>query len=62
MLKEIDEVYSYLRSLSVNNDVLYRKRFITKKMTLWSELNLPVTPFSYLLKDHFVSQIIALDG
>ena len=49
LLKELDEVYRYVRTLTINNVLIDKtKNHITNKMILWIELKIPVTPSAHL--------------
>ena len=63
LLKEKDDVYRCVRTLSID-DILIDKRRIHIKhtMILWRELKLPVTPSTHLLEDHFLTQMGSIDG
>ena len=62
LLKEMNETYHYMRSLSVTDDVIYEIVVrIRKIMILWRNLKLLVTSLTYLLGEYFISQMNDLD-
>ena len=52
-LKDMDDVYRCVRTLTIDNVLIdTTRKHIKKTMILWRELNIPVTPSAHLLEDH----------
>ena len=63
LLNEIDEAYRCIRTLSIDNNLIYKARIhIQNIMILWRELKLPITPSAHLLKYHILNQMETIEG